>query len=122
MGLSDSWINHIEQGKMDVDNRQAIRLVEAYGFFSREYELLLAGSELPYLSIKDACKTMIDQFDETKLHIEIRASTLLAIRATEQLRNQPDIAPRADLSSYQKLPLFEQSSPPRIPGRRFSLS
>jgi len=67
VGLSDSWVNHIEQGRMDLDDRHAARLIAAYGFTQREYELLLAGGEVPYTSIKDECAALIDQIDESKL-------------------------------------------------------
>lgn len=67
VGLSDSWINHIEQGRMDFDDRHAARLIEAYGFTHREYEMLLAGGEVPYTSIKDECTALIEQIDESKL-------------------------------------------------------
>lgn len=65
--LSDSWISHIEQGRMDLDERKIMRLVAAYGFTRPEYEAMLSGAEVPYTSIKDECAALIDRIDAAKL-------------------------------------------------------
>ncbi|OFZ79445.1 MAG: hypothetical protein A2583_03095 [Bdellovibrionales bacterium RIFOXYD1_FULL_53_11] len=67
MGLSDSWISHIEQGRMDLDERKISRLIAAYGFTRQEYETLLAGGEVPYTSLMDECIALIDRIEEDKL-------------------------------------------------------
>ena len=67
VGLSDSWISHIEQGRMDLDERKTSRMIEAFGFTRREFETLLYGGEVPYTNIKDECIALIDQIDDSKL-------------------------------------------------------
>ena len=73
VGLSDSWISHIEQGRMDLDERKIMRLVTAYGFTRPEYEAMLAGTEVPFTDLKDECIALIDRIDQEKL------KTVLAI-------------------------------------------
>lgn len=65
--LSDSWVSHVEQGRMDLDEAKISRLIEAYGFARREYETLLASGEVPYTNIKDECIALIDRIDDEKL-------------------------------------------------------
>lgn len=67
VGLSDSWVSHIEQGRLDLDDRKISRLIDAYGFSRREYETLLNGGEVPFNNIKDECIALIDQIDDAKL-------------------------------------------------------
>lgn len=67
LNLSCSWVSHIEQGRMDLSEKAAKRLVEAYGFTWKEYETLLSGGDAPFLDLKDECIGLLDRIDETKL-------------------------------------------------------
>lgn len=67
MNLSDSWISHIEQGRLDLSEKASQRLVEIYGYTWKEYETLLAGGDAPFVDLKDECIGLLDRIDETKL-------------------------------------------------------
>jgi transcriptional regulator with XRE-family HTH domain len=66
-GISDSSINHYEQGRMDISPARLRQLVASYGYTMQEFEEFASGKPLPVLSIKDECFSLIDRLEEAKL-------------------------------------------------------
>lgn len=67
VNLSDSAISHYEQGRMDLSTERIRVLVESYGYSASEFEEFMSGKDIPILSIKEECFSLLEQLDETKL-------------------------------------------------------
>lgn len=65
--LSDAAINHYEHGRMDLSPKRIEQLVSAYGYTIEDYQAFLDGKEVPILSVKDECITLLGMIDDRKL-------------------------------------------------------
>jgi len=65
--LSNSAINHYEQGRMDISPKRVEQLVNAYGYTMENFRAFTEGKEIPVLSVKDECIALLAIIDDRKL-------------------------------------------------------
>ncbi len=67
-GCSEAAIGHYENGRMDIPESRARKLVAHYGFDWDDYLAFLAGKTLPVVSLKDECLGLLNRIQsEEKL-------------------------------------------------------
>jgi len=66
-GISDSAINHYEQGRMDLFPARVAQLVHAYGYTMTDFEEYIEGKDIPLPSLRSECISLINSMDEFKL-------------------------------------------------------
>lgn len=67
IGVSDSTISHLENGRADIRPELAIQLLNLYGYTYEEYLAICAGKiELPQ-SLRRECIEIVKRLDEDKL-------------------------------------------------------
>jgi transcriptional regulator with XRE-family HTH domain len=67
LGLSDSLISHIEQGRQDLPKDRAAAMVQAYRYTWQDFQTFIATDEIPYTDPKDACIQLLDRIPLPKL-------------------------------------------------------
>lgn len=68
LGISDSAISHIENGKMELPQERIFQMVIAYGFTMCEFKELCLRSEIP-VHRRDDCKRLLDALPDSKLEM-----------------------------------------------------
>ena len=67
-GCSAAAIGHYENGRMDIPENRARKLVACYGFEWDDFEAYVGGQPLPMLNLKDECYGLLDRIQsEEKL-------------------------------------------------------
>lgn len=67
IGVSDSTISHLENGRADIRPEIVIQLLNLYGYTLEEYLAMCAGkTELPQ-SLRRECMEIIKRLDDDKL-------------------------------------------------------
>ncbi len=69
VAISGPAIIHYEHGRMAMSPKRIEQLVLAYGYTMEHFRALLAGEEIPILSVKEECATLLDALDERKLKL-----------------------------------------------------
>ena len=67
IGLSDTFINHIEHGRLDLTESRINKVIAAYGYSISEFDEYRNGKPIPTICIKEECRGLLEQIDETKL-------------------------------------------------------
>ncbi|MGE4107780.1 MAG: helix-turn-helix domain-containing protein [Bacteriovoracia bacterium] len=67
IGLSDTFINHIEHGRLDLTECRISKIIEAYGFTLEEFQQYREGKPIPVVDLKEECRSLLEKIDETKL-------------------------------------------------------
>ncbi len=67
-GCSPAAIGHYENGRMDISETRARKLIACYGFDWEEFEAYSSGKPLPMLNLKDECYGLLARIqNEEKL-------------------------------------------------------
>ncbi len=69
VGVSGPAIIHYEHGRMALSPTRTEQLVSAYGYTMDHFRALLAGEEIPILSLKEECTNLVEALDERKLKL-----------------------------------------------------
>ena len=67
IGLSGSYVNHVEHGRMDFPKHRLDQLLLAYGFSVTEFAEYQNGKDIPIVSIMDECLALLGRVNEEKL-------------------------------------------------------
>ncbi len=67
MRLSSTTVNHVENGRMDLNDKLIGRFIKAYGYTLKEYNDYLKGKESIPFDFKEECISLIKSMDNTKL-------------------------------------------------------
>lgn len=67
IGLSGTTVNHVENGRMDLNDKLIGRFIKAYGYTLKEYSDYLKGKESIPFDYKEECLSLIKNMDNTKL-------------------------------------------------------
>lgn len=67
IGLSDSMVNHVENGRVDISEKIISKFLSAYGRSRKDYDLFLSGKMDIPIDYREACSSIIKNMDEPKL-------------------------------------------------------
>jgi transcriptional regulator with XRE-family HTH domain len=67
IGLSGTTVNHVENGRMDLNDKLIGRFVKAYGYTLGQYNDYLKGKESIPFNHKEECISLIKSMDNSKL-------------------------------------------------------
>lgn len=65
--LAAPTINHYEKGRLDLNPERIEKLLKAYQFTRAEFDEYMNGKEIPALSLKEECISLLDQIGERRL-------------------------------------------------------
>ncbi len=67
INLSDATVNHVENGRMDVNDQLIARFVKAYGYTKNEYNDYLKGKIQIPTDFRNECISILKNIDKDKL-------------------------------------------------------
>ncbi len=64
---SDTWVSHIENGRIDLDPKKILKLINIYGYCNNEFMNLVASKKPLPENIYSECIEMLKRLDKSKL-------------------------------------------------------